>query len=167
MQQLPLGLLDSPGRRQPANAGGIEAVFTLLGLQTNPVQIGGDACQRIRLGLEAQQLRMMAVAPGLPTQDRLRQQRLAPDGNQSFGVQVLGMQGPESHGKRTSCVDGSRRHNRKGGADCSSRVPVLLAKATNDTTRTHRRKRDATGDQGCRSGKARVVHSGIKYVSAC
>ena len=61
---------------------------------------------------KADELRMVAVAFGLAAQDFLRQQCLAPECDQSFGVEIFWVHGPESHrGKLTkSAIIGELRH---------------------------------------------------------
>jgi hypothetical protein len=44
------------------------------------------------------QLRVMDVTASLAPQDLLRQQTLPPDRQQSFRVEIFGMQRPEAHG---------------------------------------------------------------------
>jgi hypothetical protein len=55
---------------------------------------GGDGlCVR----LKSDELRMIPVTFGFAAQNFLRQQCLAPERDQPFGIEIFWMQGPQSH----------------------------------------------------------------------
>ena len=41
---------------------------------------------------------MVSISAGVTPQDGASEQRLAPEGDEPFGVKILGVQGPEPHG---------------------------------------------------------------------
>jgi hypothetical protein len=47
--------------------------------------------------LETEELRMMPVTARFIAQDFLRQQRLAPERDQTFGIEIFWVQCPEAH----------------------------------------------------------------------
>ena len=75
----------------------VEGVAAGLGLGVNGLEVRGDGRQLRRMILESLQLRMVAVAARFSTQYRLRQQRFPPQRDQSLGIEVFRMQGPEAH----------------------------------------------------------------------
>lgn len=66
-----------------------EAVATGVCLEGNVPQVATDACQRIREFTEALKLGVVTVAGRSPSQDCLRQERLAPDCDQSLPVELM------------------------------------------------------------------------------
>jgi hypothetical protein len=63
----------------------------------NATKVLGDRAAGRGLSPKAMQLRVMPVAVRSPTQYGLRQERLAPESNETAGVEVFGMHGPETH----------------------------------------------------------------------
>ena len=107
-------MLELPARdRQPtgdpgaADPGSVEAVAPVGSLALDGAQILCDCARRSAVLLEAQQLRMPGVAPGLSQKHRLREERLAPESDETFGVEVRRVQAPEPHyvpaGTRAAC----------------------------------------------------------------
>ena len=64
----------------------------------NAAKVLGDRAARRGLRAKPVQLRVMHVALRSAPQYSLRQQRLTPEGNESAGVKILWMYGPETHG---------------------------------------------------------------------
>ena len=59
------------------------------------LEIDVDRSARSAAGAEALQLRMVTIADGLPTQNVLCEERLAPEGDQALRIEVLRVQRPE------------------------------------------------------------------------
>jgi len=76
----------------------IEAIAATSGFARDVAKVGSDGRARVRLFAKALQLRVMRVAAREAGEDGLRQQRLAPERDEAFGVEVLGMEGPEAQG---------------------------------------------------------------------
>jgi len=75
---------------------------------------GCNGRDRFWVCLEADELRVMAVAFGFSAQDFLRQQRLAPERDESFGVEIFWVHGPESHwAKRNGILTAKNAKNTK------------------------------------------------------
>jgi hypothetical protein len=72
-----------------------EAVGAALRFGKHDAQIGVDGRDGIRLRTEALELRMVAIAAGFAAQDGAREQRFAPDGDETLGVEIARMQRPE------------------------------------------------------------------------
>src|SRR5579859_4563208 len=75
----------------------VEAVAPPRGFRLDFPQVGGDGRPGPAVFFETDELGMMLVALGLPREHGLSEQALAPERDQSFGIQVLRMQRPESH----------------------------------------------------------------------
>ena len=60
-------------------------------------KVAGDARLRVGGSLKPLQLRVPSVAARAPEQHRLREERFAPQGDEAGGVEVAGMDGPETH----------------------------------------------------------------------
>jgi hypothetical protein len=97
VEQLPLGLWNPSGKSPPWDLGDIEVVAATPGLASNADQKRGDRGEWIGLRLKPNKLRMMAITSGLSGEDFMGQQRLSPNRDQAFGVEVLGMNRPQSH----------------------------------------------------------------------
>ena len=67
---------------------------------------GGD---RFCVRLKPYELRMMAVAFGFAAQDFLREQRLPPKRDQSFGIEIFRVQGPKSHRRKLTKYSATER----------------------------------------------------------
>ena len=66
----------------------------------------GYGRDRFWMSLEADELRVVTVALGFSSKDFLRQQRFAPECDEAFGIEVFGVDGPESHRHRqTNCKE--------------------------------------------------------------
>ena len=76
---------------------GVEAIASRRSFPMDTAQISGDRRDRILERAESPELRMIAVPASTPAQDRLRQERLPPEGDQSGGVEVPRMESPEPH----------------------------------------------------------------------
>jgi hypothetical protein len=77
--------------------GGVEAVSTALSFLCDAEQEGSDRRQRPRVRTESGELWMMSVTTRATREDFLGEQGFAPRGDQAFGIEVTGMDGPESH----------------------------------------------------------------------
>jgi len=87
------GQLSASGRFQ---LGGVETVASAHGLGVDLRQVGSDGPAGIGALAEPEKLRVLPVAAGQPGQHRPGQQGLAPLGHQAPGVEVAGVQGPQS-----------------------------------------------------------------------
>lgn len=96
--QLPAGASDTPDSARWPDLATIESKAAGLGLCEHRPKIGSDGGPRRPLCLEANQLRMMAIAPGPIPQHGLRQQAFAPQRDQALRVEVAGMNAPEPQG---------------------------------------------------------------------
>ena len=76
----------------------VEVIPPPSGLGDHVAKIGGDDVARIRVVAKAFQLWMPCVAARPSGQNGLREQALAPERDQPFGIEVLRMERPEAHG---------------------------------------------------------------------
>lgn len=97
VKQLALGFLDLAAEPGARDFGGVEVVASKLGFVGDAGQEGGDGLNRAWAGAEAGELRVFGVAAGAPLQNFLSEQGLTPGGNESFGIKVPWMEGPDSH----------------------------------------------------------------------
>ena len=81
------------------------------------LQIGVNGRDRIGLRLESAQLRVVSVAPGLAEQHFAREQGFTPQRDQTNGIEITGMQGPDSHGMSPSGRTGSHGKRRTNAHD--------------------------------------------------
>ncbi|KWT74083.1 hypothetical protein ASN18_3347 [Candidatus Magnetominusculus xianensis] len=79
------------------DAGGVEPVVPPQCLLMHLPKISSHSSDGICLLPEPEQLRVAGIAPGHPLEHLLGQQRLPPQGDQTFGVEIPGVKGPESH----------------------------------------------------------------------
>lgn len=84
----------SPGRHLRF----VEVIPALSGLGDHVAKIRGDYLARVRVVAKAFQLWMPCVAARPSGQNGLREQALAPERDQPFGIEVLRMERPEAHG---------------------------------------------------------------------
>jgi hypothetical protein len=61
------------------------------------LEIGRDGRNRLCVRLESEELWMVAISLCFAAQNFLRQQRLAPQGDQSFSIKIFRVQGPQAH----------------------------------------------------------------------
>jgi len=101
-RELSSGFRDAMPCHGAAELAGIEVVTTPHRLVIDRSEIGVEACDRIRLVPKPDQLGMVTIPTGPPPQHDARQERLAPQRDESTGIEVLGMQRPEAHGRLRS-----------------------------------------------------------------
>src|SRR5699024_9121288 len=96
-RELPVGERQAfdPGRQDDARA--VEPVAARVGGVGEPVQPGGDPCDRVGERAEALELRMTAIALGQPAEYLLGQEPLAPPGDQRGAVEQDGIDAPQAH----------------------------------------------------------------------
>lgn len=75
----------------------IERIPAPCRLNGHRTEIGVDCSERHWVRPEALKLWMMPVSLGRALEHGAREEALPPECNQSFGVEVLGMQRPETH----------------------------------------------------------------------
>lgn len=76
---------------------GIKAVHPACRLLQYALEIALDCRNRVRLGGESHQLRMMPIADGLSPKHFPGKERFPPQGNESPRVQILRMERPQTH----------------------------------------------------------------------
>ena len=96
--ELAAGFGDFAGEPFAGDFGGVEVIVTSAGFVGESGKKGGDGGERIGLGLEARELRVMTVACSLAAKDFLGKERFAPGGDEAFGIEVAWVDGPEAHG---------------------------------------------------------------------
>lgn len=82
-------VLNDPNR---TDFGPVECVASVCGFVVNCGQVCVDGRARMRMRIETLNLWMMPVATRLATNDRLGQQSLAPQSNQTLRIKVFWMQ---------------------------------------------------------------------------
>jgi len=115
--------IDVVGRRSDLAL--IEAIPTPSRLFMNTSQVRGYGLRRRGRVAEANELGMANVAACLPVENRLCQQRLAPERHQTSAVEVLGVQCPEAH-------DLAPRAGRMLVAPACRRLGLALLQKTKD-----------------------------------
>ena len=98
VKQLSVGFFEDDYLRAAADFRAVEFVAAPGRFLVNGFKKGRNGCGRAWMPLKSVELGMMAVALGLAAKDFLRQQCLAPERDEAFGVEVFRMHGPESHG---------------------------------------------------------------------
>jgi hypothetical protein len=78
----------------------IERIPPFFGLNRHRSEIDVDCSTRRRMRAKALELGMMAVSLRRASEYRAGEQALSPERNQTFGVEVLGMECPETHFER-------------------------------------------------------------------
>src|ERR1043166_9634674 len=108
VEQLPSRLGDCIRRAQHRDFRRIEMIAALHRLLRQRSQEGRNRRSGFGVRLKTDELRMMPVALRRPGENLLCEQILAPGGDEAFGVEVLRVQRPESHGEKWfSSADGA------------------------------------------------------------
>jgi hypothetical protein len=81
----------------PRDFGAVEFIAAPRGFLMDRFEISGHGGHRFSVRAKTDELRMMPVAPGFAAQNFLRQQRLAPERDESFGIEIFRMEGPQAH----------------------------------------------------------------------
>ena len=89
-------------RPERSDFAAIERVPPRRGLNQDRPKISIDRAEWQSLRAKALELRMVAIAPGLSSEDCASKQAFAPERDQAPGVEILGMNGPESHSVATN-----------------------------------------------------------------
>ena len=98
VQQLPTGLGDRSIRTTGRDdASRVERVAARRGLVGDGTQVGGDAGEWVGGGSKTLQLRVPRVAASATEQHCLREECLAPQCHQTGGVEMVRMDGPQTH----------------------------------------------------------------------
>ncbi len=84
-------------RRGLFDPSGIEVIAPRRGFPMDPAQIAGDRSDRVLERAETLELRVMTIPAGAAKENRLRQQGLPPEGDQSRSIEVPRMESPEPH----------------------------------------------------------------------
>jgi hypothetical protein len=63
----------------------------------NVSEVGVDECDRVRPGLEAAQLGMMAIPASATLKDLASKERFPPERCKALGIEISRVDGPESH----------------------------------------------------------------------
>lgn len=111
VEQLAVGFGNLRHRPRPADSRGIKPVTPPSRFVRNGPKINGNRVERLWLRLEPDQLRMVPVAAGAPSQHLLRKQALPPSGDESSRVQIRRMQGPKPHARQFFGVAGVKNWN--------------------------------------------------------
>lgn len=90
-----------------ADARAVEVVATQFGFRSDRGEIMVDRGKRGGVGAETVQLRVVAVAAGLPAQHCPRKEALAPDCDETLTVEIRRMNAPQSH----ACKCGTGHHS--------------------------------------------------------
>ena len=83
-----------------ARATYLDARHAPQGLGVNVSEVGVDECDRIRRGLEAAKLGMMAIAARAALKDLASKERFPPERGEAPGIEISRVDGPESHDAR-------------------------------------------------------------------
>ena len=96
--ELAAGFGDLAAGARAGDFGGVEVVAAAGGFVGECGEEGGDGVEGFLLRAEAVELGVVAVAAGFSGEDFLGEECFAPGGDESAGVEVAGVEGPESHG---------------------------------------------------------------------
>ena len=99
VKQLAARFLDSPAGSPTPDFPSIKFVFAFHGFVVDGFQVGRQSRRWIFRFRKAEKLRMMFVTARRAAKNLLRQQRLAPERDQSARVEIFRVERPESHGK--------------------------------------------------------------------
>ena len=113
VEQLAVGFLQPDCLCAPGNFGTVEGITAVGRLRVHGFEEGGDGCDGFCVRLKTEELRVMAVAFGFAAENFLRQQGLAPESDEAFGVEIFRVQGPESHGRIVMKFNRKERKERK------------------------------------------------------
>ena len=97
--ELAAGFGDLAAGARAGDFGGVEVVAAAGGFAGKGGEEGGDGGEGFVLGAKTEEVRVVAVAAGFSGEDFLGQECFAPGGDESAGVEVAGVEGPESHGE--------------------------------------------------------------------
>jgi hypothetical protein len=75
----------------------VESKAAPQGLGVNVSEVGVDECDRVRRGLEAAKLGMMAIAARAALKDFASKERFPPERGEAPGIEISRVDGPESH----------------------------------------------------------------------
>lgn len=103
---------DPAALAQGSDLRSVEDVSPLFGFLLDNRQIAADGAARCRVLLKSHELRMVPIAPRDTTQDRARQQRLAPERHQAMRIEMRRVDGPDSHYRYLSHQAGVRSFTR-------------------------------------------------------
>jgi hypothetical protein len=79
------------------NLSSIEVVSASRGFVVNNLKVRRDGLRGIAGLLESQELRMVKISVRSASQYRLRQQRFPPERDETAGIEISGMERPQSH----------------------------------------------------------------------
>lgn len=79
------------------NFASVVSVATPSRFFQNGFEVNINGCQRIRVFLESEQLRMIGIAPGFAAEYGTGEQAFAPECRETFDVKVLRVDGPQTH----------------------------------------------------------------------
>jgi hypothetical protein len=75
----------------------VESEAATQGLGVNVSEVGVDECDRVRPGLEAAKLGMMAIPASATLKDLASKERFPPERCEARGIEISRVDGPESH----------------------------------------------------------------------
>ena len=75
----------------------VESETATQGLGVNVSEVRVDECDRVRPGLEAAKLRMMAIAASATLKDLASKERFPPERCEALGIEISRVDGPQSH----------------------------------------------------------------------
>jgi len=75
----------------------VESEAATLRLGVNVSEVGVDECDRVRPGLEAAKLGMMAIAASATLKNLASKERFPPERCEALGIEISRVDGPESH----------------------------------------------------------------------
>jgi len=81
----------------------VESEAAKHGLGVNVSEVGVDECDRVRPGLKAAKLGMMAIAASATLKDLASKERFPPERCKALGIEISRVDGPESH-EALSCA---------------------------------------------------------------
>jgi len=125
VQQLSLGFAHPCVHAAAGDLGGIELIPALGRLSRHAGQVGRNGRDRCALGAKARKLRMRPVPHCQATQDLLRKQGFAPQGNEPLRIKILRMYGPDAHAIPANHVPRSRGQGPGDGIATSRQIPQI------------------------------------------
>jgi hypothetical protein len=97
VQNLSIGLMNFHRDIALPDLRTVELITSSFRFREHRHQVSCHGHHRISMRLEPEELRMMAIALRLAAQDFLREQRFAPQRDQSFGIEIFWVQRPQAH----------------------------------------------------------------------
>jgi hypothetical protein len=97
ISELPLSRAESDASAPRTDLLSIERIPSFFRLNRHRSKISVDCSTRRWMRAKTLELRMVAVSLRRASEYRAREQALSPECNQTFGVEVLGMERPEAH----------------------------------------------------------------------